>query len=387
MDYWHILGIEPTQDIMAVKQAYAKAVKLHHPEDDPEGFAQVMKAYKEATNEIKRREALKESIQKKLKEKIDESAVITKEIIINEEENDIEQQKFKFHIIVNEEKENVIRKENVDNNENEINNENEDIIDKENIVEKENEKENEDVEDNYYDFENLEIFQANIDTLKKEKLHRITDIFTKGYNHNRKRNSLRYWRDFFANSDFKVLQRDASCTVHFMKLLSRNCEFSIKIWEDIVEPVLKEWGDIYEGCDSEALIEKTMLKMRNIIYSPKRLQAMKKEKMCWFLGTLLKVCFICCFIWLSGDNKKEEPVIDKTELNYANEYWEEMAFIIISDISEASEYDNSKEAYVFYKINKDEYQRLNKLFISHGEVYLNFYLKKRSLEIVMKLQR
>lgn len=48
MDIWSILGIEKTSDVKEIKRAYAKAVKKCHPEDDPEGFMQIRKAYEEA---------------------------------------------------------------------------------------------------------------------------------------------------------------------------------------------------------------------------------------------------------------------------------------------------------------------------------------------------
>jgi len=48
MYYWGILGIAPTKDKTVIKKAYAEQLKLHHPEDDPDGFQQVRKAYESA---------------------------------------------------------------------------------------------------------------------------------------------------------------------------------------------------------------------------------------------------------------------------------------------------------------------------------------------------
>lgn len=42
---WEILGITPTDDKKTVKRAYAKLIKNHHPEDDPEGFQRVREAF------------------------------------------------------------------------------------------------------------------------------------------------------------------------------------------------------------------------------------------------------------------------------------------------------------------------------------------------------
>lgn len=46
MNYWDILGINPTHNIQEIKKAYAEQVKNCHPEDNPEGFKQLQEAYK-----------------------------------------------------------------------------------------------------------------------------------------------------------------------------------------------------------------------------------------------------------------------------------------------------------------------------------------------------
>ena len=45
---WTILGLEPTEDISAIKRAYAEKARLCHPEEDPEGFLQLRQAYQAA---------------------------------------------------------------------------------------------------------------------------------------------------------------------------------------------------------------------------------------------------------------------------------------------------------------------------------------------------
>ncbi|WP_415889173.1 RDD family protein [Neptuniibacter sp. SY11_33] len=48
-DIWEALGLEgPTDDIRAIKKAYAKAVKLARPDEHPEQFQALNKAYKQA---------------------------------------------------------------------------------------------------------------------------------------------------------------------------------------------------------------------------------------------------------------------------------------------------------------------------------------------------
>ena len=48
MDCWEILGIERFSDKKTIKIAYAKQLKLHRPDEDPEGFQQLHRAYKSA---------------------------------------------------------------------------------------------------------------------------------------------------------------------------------------------------------------------------------------------------------------------------------------------------------------------------------------------------
>jgi hypothetical protein len=44
-EIWHILGIEPTEDLRSIKRAYARKVREHNPEDAPEQFQAIRNAY------------------------------------------------------------------------------------------------------------------------------------------------------------------------------------------------------------------------------------------------------------------------------------------------------------------------------------------------------
>ena len=48
MSCWQTLGIAPTSDEAAIKQAYAARIREHRPDRDPEGFRAVRAAYEEA---------------------------------------------------------------------------------------------------------------------------------------------------------------------------------------------------------------------------------------------------------------------------------------------------------------------------------------------------
>ncbi len=56
MDIWSILNIPPTKDIAKIKSAYAKQAKLYHPEEQPEEFKALQKAYKTALQSAKQKE-------------------------------------------------------------------------------------------------------------------------------------------------------------------------------------------------------------------------------------------------------------------------------------------------------------------------------------------
>lgn len=45
MNDWEILGINQTFNISEIKKAYARQLKLHHPEEDPKGFQRLREAY------------------------------------------------------------------------------------------------------------------------------------------------------------------------------------------------------------------------------------------------------------------------------------------------------------------------------------------------------
>lgn len=53
MKFWQVLEIDPTDNPSIVKKAYAKKLKVHHPEEDPEGYQKLREAYDSALKYIK----------------------------------------------------------------------------------------------------------------------------------------------------------------------------------------------------------------------------------------------------------------------------------------------------------------------------------------------
>ncbi|WP_221799368.1 RDD family protein [Oceanobacter mangrovi] len=53
MNHWQVLELAPGSDLKAVKQAYARLLKSHKPDEDPQGFARLHKAYKACQAEAK----------------------------------------------------------------------------------------------------------------------------------------------------------------------------------------------------------------------------------------------------------------------------------------------------------------------------------------------
>ena len=52
--FWSVLDLEPTQDVSAIKRAYARKARECHPEEDPEGFLRLREAYQTALDYAQR---------------------------------------------------------------------------------------------------------------------------------------------------------------------------------------------------------------------------------------------------------------------------------------------------------------------------------------------
>lgn len=51
--HWELLGIEPTSDQRAVKRAYARMIKRHPPDEQPDRFAEIREAYEAALEDAR----------------------------------------------------------------------------------------------------------------------------------------------------------------------------------------------------------------------------------------------------------------------------------------------------------------------------------------------
>jgi hypothetical protein len=56
MTDWEILDIKPSADASEIKKAYAKKLKIYHPEDDPEGYQILREAYERVLRSVKQNE-------------------------------------------------------------------------------------------------------------------------------------------------------------------------------------------------------------------------------------------------------------------------------------------------------------------------------------------
>lgn len=81
MEIWKILKIEETKDEIKIKEAYREAVKDCHPEEKPQEFVALQKAYKAALEFAKNGNVKKESISK--------SSTKIKDVMKNDVEDDI----------------------------------------------------------------------------------------------------------------------------------------------------------------------------------------------------------------------------------------------------------------------------------------------------------
>lgn len=76
MSIWNTLEIEPTDDISVIKKAYAKLLKIHHPEDDPEGYQRLREAFDQAVKSAK-------NMKDKLSIQIDEMNASDRELVFS----------------------------------------------------------------------------------------------------------------------------------------------------------------------------------------------------------------------------------------------------------------------------------------------------------------
>lgn len=76
MTIWSILGIEPTKDVREIKKQYARKLKTCHPEDNPEEFIELEKAYHSAIEYAKSshvHEEIQEEYQDEIQDKENQS--------------------------------------------------------------------------------------------------------------------------------------------------------------------------------------------------------------------------------------------------------------------------------------------------------------------------
>ena len=83
MSCWSILEIDPTAEVSTIKKAYAKKLKIYHPEDDPEGYQRLREAYDYALKYAKSKPQI--TVEKREAALEENSTLEPKEIIFPEE--------------------------------------------------------------------------------------------------------------------------------------------------------------------------------------------------------------------------------------------------------------------------------------------------------------
>lgn len=102
MNIWDILGIEYTQDVVAIRKAYMKKSKEIHPEEHPEEFMDLQKAYKQAVRMAKQHKAVlldktmevldeEETVKEAFTEFVEESSVNRYDFSMIKHENSMNQ--------------------------------------------------------------------------------------------------------------------------------------------------------------------------------------------------------------------------------------------------------------------------------------------------------
>ena len=80
---WETLGIEPTEDIKTIKEAFSKRSKEVHPEENPEEFQELKRAYNIALKIAKTNEEISTPLFKEGINKIEKKEIIKKKSIFD----------------------------------------------------------------------------------------------------------------------------------------------------------------------------------------------------------------------------------------------------------------------------------------------------------------
>lgn len=203
MSCWDILGISPTKNKLTIKKAYAHAAALHHPEEDPQGFQAVSRAYKEALAFCQSNSSITQNTDP------EEVPRPTSENHQLPRANSSFQQ---FDMSL--------------------------LIDCTCIPQREMPQAN-----NSFDYD-LEIQYGN--SKENLKIDHVIENFYSIYLNIQKRNSISAWKKFFRSRSFLSLRRHILFTQRFLSCLSNHTDISAKVWNRAFVPVLKEWSLLWK---------------------------------------------------------------------------------------------------------------------------------------------
>ena len=71
--FWKILELEPTGDVSAIRRAYAQKTRNCHPEENPEEFLELRKAYQAAMDFAERESAMPAPVLPRRQEKAEKN--------------------------------------------------------------------------------------------------------------------------------------------------------------------------------------------------------------------------------------------------------------------------------------------------------------------------
>lgn len=207
------MNISPTDNTSEIKKAFAHAAKLHHPEDDPEGFKIVKEAYRQAICCANRQKNY---------------TIFSYVPPVTDSCGDVPAE-YSEALHSNKEAENQ-----------------KPSAQSEKLAEEEQKA---------CDFDE----RIKRQNLKEEQHIRcVYNIARSIYDDTDKRNCASLWNKYFNSRDFLSLHDNSEFACIFLKFLIKNGDFTSAVWDKTFVPVLNEWADTSPSGEVSVLIDKLL---------------------------------------------------------------------------------------------------------------------------------